>query len=590
MPSISQLGALNVNALTVPDVYVQIVPPAFRLNGVPSSIFGAVGSAPWGPVNVPTIIGDYAEYVANFGPMMPRPFDLGTAAYIAFSQGPNAGGKFVRVTDGTDTAAQATIQTNCLTVTSRYTGTYGNQAQFFVDSGSAANSIRVRVGMPGMVTELFDNIFKGVASVAVTAGGTGYSTSVPTLTFSDPQVVGGRRASGYLVTGSGIITGVVIDDPGTGYTSAPTATISGGSGTGCTLGTVTISHWPAIADAVNNGQGGLRGPSDLVVATAGVGTTAPTTAASYPLTGGTDGAANITTAQMIGQDSLPRTGMYALREQDCSMAMLCDLTDTTSWATQVSFGLSEGIFMCLVGAASQSISTAISAKSTAGIDTYAAKVLLGDWVYFNDPVNGLPMRMVSPQHFWIGRRANLSPEQSALNKEVQLVVATQKSMTGRTYTQADISALSVAGIDVLTNPVPAGKFFGFRNGHNASSDNSRHGENYTTMTNYLSRTLARGMGIYIGRLQTRRKDDRTRRDAKATMDSFLSVMANTQPDPMIDQFQTILDKSNNSDDVIGLGYMFGYARVVYCAIVEYFVINLEGGQTVQISNQQQPPA
>ena len=586
MPSISQVGTYNINALTVADVYVQIVPPQFRLNGVPSSIFGVVGTASWGPVNQPQIVGSYAEFVQIFGPMLPRTYDMGTAAWIAFMQGPAGMGRFVRVTDGSDLAATITAQTNCITFTSKYTGSYGNSTVVYVDTGSALNSYRARVVMPGMVPEMFDNIFKGVSSVAVDTAGTGY-TSVPAVTFSAPQIAGGRRARGHVTLSTTTVGAVVIDDPGTGYTSAPTITFSGGGGSGAAA-TATIAVWPAMVDAINNGQSGMRGPSDYVVASAGGGTTAPSTA-SYTLVGGSDGAAAITGTILLGTDSVPRTGMYALRGQGCSVAMLTDCTDTSTWATQVSFGTDEGCMMALCGPASQSISSAISAKSGASIDTFVAKILLGDWLYMNDTVNNLPNRLVSPQAFFVGRRANLSPENSSLNKPVQGVVASQKTTTGMPYTQADLSALAVAGIDVLTSPSPGGGYFAFRNGRNASSDPSRHGENYTTMTFYIAKTLAAGMGIYIGELQSRRKDDRTRARAKATIDSFMAVMANQQPTPMIDQFQTILDKSNNADDTIGLGYMFAYVRVVYMAVVEFFVVNLEGGQTVQITTQSQAP-
>jgi hypothetical protein len=50
MPQVVQLGQLNTAALQVADVYVQIVPPQFLINGIPTNIVGIVGSASWGPV------------------------------------------------------------------------------------------------------------------------------------------------------------------------------------------------------------------------------------------------------------------------------------------------------------------------------------------------------------------------------------------------------------------------------------------------------------------------------------------------------------------------------------------------------------
>jgi hypothetical protein len=46
--------------------------------------------------------------------------------------------------------------------------------------------------------------------------------------------------------------------------------------------------WVAIANAINNGTSAIRGPSQIIVASAGVGVTAPS-AATYTLAGGTDG-------------------------------------------------------------------------------------------------------------------------------------------------------------------------------------------------------------------------------------------------------------------------------------------------------------
>jgi hypothetical protein len=56
----------------------------------------------------------------------------------------------------------------------------------------------------------------------------------------------------------------------------------------------------------------LRGPSEYIVASAGVGVTAPSLA-TYTLTGGTDGVTTITAAVLLGVDTGTRTGMYALR-------------------------------------------------------------------------------------------------------------------------------------------------------------------------------------------------------------------------------------------------------------------------------------
>jgi phage tail sheath protein FI len=343
--------------------------------------------------------------------------------------------------------------------------------------------------------------------------------------------------------------------------------------------------WIAIANAINNGLNASRGASALIVASAGVGTTAPAVA-TYSLASGTDGAATITGTVLIGQDTVPRKGMYCLRNTGASVAFLVDCDDSTTWATQVTFGLSEGVYMVGTGPAGDTISNAVSAKSTAGIDSYAFKLAFGDWVYFNDAINGL-VRLISPQGFLAGRLANLSPEQSSLNKQVYGVVGTQKSYANQVYSSAELQTLAQAGIDVVTNPIPAGAQFGARFGHNSSSNFAIHGDNYTRMTNFLAYTLSAAMGLFVGRLQSQQPNDATRREVKSTIDNFLETLIQQK---MIDTYQTQCDLSNNPPARISAGYLQVDVKVRYLSVVEYLVVNLEGGQTVVINRVNTSPA
>lgn len=347
--------------------------------------------------------------------------------------------------------------------------------------------------------------------------------------------------------------------------------------------------WVNMAAAINNGQSVARGKSDLVVAAAAASTAAPALA-TKTFSGGTDGA-TVNTSQMIGNDTGSRTGMYSLRNTGASIAVLCDLDDSTSWTTQVAFGLSEGIYMIGVGPANDTPANAASVKATAGIDSYAFKLLHGDWIYWLDTVNGL-VRVISPQGFIAGLLANLSPEQSSLNKQLYGIVATQRSIQSRTYSSAELQVLAQAGIDVITNPVPGGNYFGARIGHNSSSNPVVNGDNYTRMTNYIAYTLNAAMGKFVGKLQSQKPDDSTRSQAKATTDSFFVGMQ--QPTPgnqngMIDEFQTVCDLSNNIPSRIALGYMQEDVKVRYLSVVEKFLINVEGGQSVQIVRQSTTP-
>ena len=346
------------------------------------------------------------------------------------------------------------------------------------------------------------------------------------------------------------------------------------------------AFWVNLAAAINQGSSALRGPSQIIIATAGAGTAAPTLAANS-LTGGTDGATTITASVLVGVDTVPRKGMYALRNTGTSVAMLADADDSTQWSTQVAFGLSEGIYMVMTGPAGDTITNAVSAKSTAGIDTYTAKLLFGDWVMFNDLVNSV-QRLISPQGYVAGLLSNLAPQNSSLNKPLYGIIGTQKSLAYQAYSAAELQTLGQAGIDVITNPSPGGTYFSARFGHNTSSNAVINGDNYTRMTNYIASTVNAGMGLYIGKLQT----PDTQRQAKATLDNFLWNLQTQGQIGTVDgstAFTVTLDSSNNPMSRVALGYMQADVKVVYFSVVEKFIINLEGGQSVKITKQSTAP-
>ena len=88
MAQITQAGALNTAALIVPDLYVQIASPqSLALNGVATDRIGIVGTASWGPVNQPVVLGSVADYNAAFGSILPRQYDLGTPLRLCAAAG-----------------------------------------------------------------------------------------------------------------------------------------------------------------------------------------------------------------------------------------------------------------------------------------------------------------------------------------------------------------------------------------------------------------------------------------------------------------------------------------------------------------------
>ncbi len=353
--------------------------------------------------------------------------------------------------------------------------------------------------------------------------------------------------------------------------------------------------WINLASAINAGTGPQRGPSQIVVTTSG-GTSLTPSAMNLSFstgTPGTDGASGATAATLVGVDTIPRKGLYALRGQGCSIALLADGDDATQWTTQVAFGLAEGVYMILTSPAGDSITNVVGTKQAVGLDSYAAKLMFGDWIWWNDQVNA-SMRLVSPQGFVAGRLANLSPEQSSLNKPLFGVIGSQKSGTPgsnqtTSYSAAELAVLLGAGIDVIANPQPAGAFWGVRGGHNSSSNAATSGDNYTRLTNYIAATLSAGMGQYVGQVINQSLFRRIR----ATQLSFLQAMLGQGLLGSTDgklPFSVICDLTNNPANRTGLGYVQSDAQIQYQAINEKFIVNMEGGQTVQVQRQTLPGA
>jgi hypothetical protein len=111
----------------------------------------------------------------------------------------------------------------------------GARAQFEI-RGSNFNRLYAPVVIPGAANS--------INTLSVTNRGSGY-TSAPTVSISAPA--SGTTATATATVSGGLITGFTITSPGSGYTSPPTVTISGGGGTGG----AAVAIFRAIPDGVN---------------------------------------------------------------------------------------------------------------------------------------------------------------------------------------------------------------------------------------------------------------------------------------------------------------------------------------------------
>jgi hypothetical protein len=97
------------------------------------------------------------------------------------------------------------------------------------------------------------------------------------------------------------------------------------------------------------------------------------------------------------------------------------------------------------------------------------------------------------------------------------------------------------------------------------------------MTNYEASTIGAGMGRFVGRLQSSQPNDPVRSDVKGTLDSFLQAQVDQK---QIDSFTTQCDLNNNPPARIAAGYLQADVAVRYLSVVEKFIVNVQGGQTV----------
>jgi hypothetical protein len=365
------------------------------------------------------------------------------------------------------------------------------------------------------------------------------------------------------------------------------------------------AFWIALAAAINNGLPAYNRPkSRLITALAGVGTTAPA-AASYTLAGGTDGVTTVTSATLVGTDTAPRKGMYALRKQGVSVLNLAGCTDSTQWSNIQAFAVQESMYAVVAFAAAPgipaaSVATNAALLATAGIANFTSgpwmKVMMGDWVYWSDTTNNV-VRLVSPAGFVAGLISALSPQLSTLNKPIYGVVSSQQTGlpgTGQAqaYAGSDLQAIFAAGMDVLTNPVPGGNYWACRGGFNASPVAGLNDDSYTRMTNYIAVTLNAAMGKYVGQtitpalltaISTSLSTYLNTLLAQGLLGLTISTAGATNGNPIL-PFSVVCNGTNNPFSRTSIGYVQADVQVQFLGINKNFIVNLQGGSTVVVSH------
>jgi hypothetical protein len=631
-------GTQNLSALTVPGVYGDIVLPTPLLLGTPTNIEGLVGVGQWGPVDALIPASQSADAALSIGNPVIRPHDIATHIAAATQVGGAIGFFCVRVTDGTDVAAIASIQgsagiaaTGSISLptnpTAGQTVDVGGTTVTFVSASPEEDEVLIGGNAAGTAAALLaflqasaDVNISEASYAASTGAATTINVAFKTLGAAGnsfvlaTNVIGGTVSGATLTGGVDAMNGVTITGKFTGSLGNKIQfSLQNGTQAGTFMAVVAFpgtapeqfnniggsgnEFWQNLANAINNGTA-FAGPSQYVVATAGTSTAAPITSAPVTLSGGTDGDTGVTDATLIGQDVVPRKGMFALRSSGCDCFTLIDHDTPADYANIGAFGLSEMMYPVFSTESGDTITDALATRISAGVDTPWFKLILGDWPTFLDSFNGVS-RLVNPTAFALGIFGNLSPQQSSLNKPLQGISSTQTSAAGQTYSDTELSEINTGGIDVIIAPptTPGGNYYSFATGRNASSNTAANGDEYTRMTNFLMRTAqSTAAGSFVGQLQSIQPTDQTREDAASLFNGLSAQLASPQTGTgingqgMIDAFAVQCNLANNPANLQALGYLFLYWQVRYLNVIRYFVVKFAGGGNVTVNVQSTAPS
>ena len=181
----------------------------------------------------------------------------------------------------------------------------------FISGGNV--SIDVVRPFDGQVV-YFDELYKVVDKVAVTNGGSGY-TSPPTITIGSPSESWGIPATAIAELTAGQVSSITIVTSGRGYTSTPSISISGGGGSSAAVSLVMKPQYFNVDKSTPISSGITTVTfSENVPFAVGVGTTVPFFKQSRIL-------ASSHSFEYIGSgtdliDSLPSRGGVAIQDNE----------------------------------------------------------------------------------------------------------------------------------------------------------------------------------------------------------------------------------------------------------------------------------
>lgn len=110
-----------------------------------------------------------------------------------------------------------------------------------------------------------------VGTIAITNGGTGY-TSAPSVSISAPNEANGVQATAVATITANAVSSITLTEAGTGYTAAPSVTLSGGGGSNAAaVASYTTFKPGTVSVTVLNGGSGYTNAANITVSFSGGG-------------------------------------------------------------------------------------------------------------------------------------------------------------------------------------------------------------------------------------------------------------------------------------------------------------------------------
>jgi len=413
-----------------------------------------VGTFNSGPVGTPTLVSSPQQLVDVFGTD-----EAGLTGWMEAYTALLQGGAIwvVRITDGTDVAASATVnqasggQAGARFV-SPYTGDDNNGAQVIVAAGSVsgANNIQLVQGskIENYVNVSFAQSVPTGASYGVTAmagsqiapGLLPVVTSPSVAPTVTPSTTGGTMAQGEVYGKMWWSTAAGNTIPGPEFSFNLTGSGSTNSASIAPPAAPTeATGWGVSLSAASDGEeyvaGTATSPTAAIVVTS-IPTTgqvipADNTATYYPtgalatgtyqLSGGTNGTTGVTPTSYVGSNTNGvRTGMQALAAMPSGVNLaafwFAGQSDATANASASEWTESHGAVFCAnmpAGLSPTAAETVAQTLQTAGIPGWTMGCY--NWQTSVSPYTGLSV-LVSPAAYACGILATLNPWQSPGNK------------------------------------------------------------------------------------------------------------------------------------------------------------------------------